>query len=173
MLVSLFIFTIQAQSKWMFLDIPFIFLTKKLIVFDFFSKILFMQPYFNNNKNPNTQKTLNEYFQGFNILNARLNIWRFKYQNIWTHIYYWKNRFFLKILWKSTVCNKKLNVSIYIVENIKIYSEIQIYSKCSLKNKYIHIYIQTKERCHAKFLEGHNLWTRPLIGPISQTKVQP
>ena len=29
-----------------------------------------------------------------------------------------------------------------------------------------------KERCNAKFLEGHNLWTRPLIGPISQTKFQ-
>ena len=30
-----------------------------------------------------------------------------------------------------------------------------------------------KERCHAKFLEGHNLLTSPLIGPRSQTKFQP
>ena len=31
----------------------------------------------------------------------------------------------------------------------------------------------TKERCQAKFLEGHNLWTRPLIGPSSQWLLGP
>ena len=30
-----------------------------------------------------------------------------------------------------------------------------------------------KKRCHAKFLEGCNLWTRPLIGPGRPRKFQP
>ena len=138
-LVSLVILTKKAQSKGMFLDIHFIFLTKNYYFLTTFQKIFLC------NHISKTPKILDLTFLNPNFKWIHSRNQHFKWTSEHSNIKIFQHLSTLyKILWKSAVCNKKINFSIYKGKNIRIYSEIWIYSKCSLLNKYIHIYIQTR-----------------------------
>ena len=88
LLVSLVIFTKKAQNKGMFLDIPFI----------YFSKKNFMQPYFKNNKNwdltflKRNFKWIYSRIQHFEWTSENLNIQISKYLN--TYLLFIEMEFF-------------------------------------------------------------------------------
>ena len=47
------------------------------------------------------------------------------------------------------------------------YGQVMLYY-AKIWKSYVKISKSTKERCHAEFLKGHNLWTRPLIAGVNE-----